>query len=397
MARTDLLQRLNAQLVAREQAQLRRRLHTVDRIDGVYLQRDGRRLLNFCSNDYLALAQHPKLRSALERTVAKAGVGSASAHLICGHHREHARLEENLAAWTGRECALLFSSGYMANMGVLQALLQPSDLCLQDKLNHACLLDGARLAGAQLKRYRHVDVASAARQLASRPDAAAVLVTDAVFSMDGDVAPLAALARLCTSTQVTLMVDDAHGLGVLGQRGAGSVSMAGLSQYDVPVLTATLGKALGCSGAFVAGSRGLIEGVLQGARPYIYTTALPPAMATAASTAVDIAQHENWRREKLTMLIDRFRCGAKELGLPLLSSDSAIQPVLLGDAQAVLKAAQLLEQRDLLVAAIRPPTVPLGQARLRISLSAAHDPAHIDCLLEALTDVLAALFKPDSV
>ncbi len=296
----------------------------------------------------------------------------------------HAELEEALAAWTGRERALLFSTGYMANLGVLQALLTRGDVCVQDKLNHACLLDGAKLSGAELKRYPHADVAAAARQLAAHPATAALLATDGVFSMDGDVAPLRELAQLCAREQATLMVDDAHGLGVLGDDGAGSVRAANLGQREVPLLMATLGKALGCSGAFVAGPATLIDGLVQFARPYIYTTAMPPALAAAALEAVQLAQSEAWRREKLAALIARFRGGATELGLPLAASVSAIQPLLLGSAEAALAAAQALERQGLLVTAIRPPTVPVGQARLRITLSAAHEEAHVDRLLGAL-------------
>jgi 8-amino-7-oxononanoate synthase len=383
-ARPDLAARLAGRLQAHEHARLRRRLRTIEHADGPWLETGGRRLLGFCGNDYLGLAQHPQLIAALKRAADDGGVGSTSAHLICGHRREHALLEEALAEWTGRERALLFSTGYMANLGALQALLQRGDLCVQDKLDHACLLDGAQLAGAELKRYPHADVAAAARQLRSRPDAAALLATDGVFSMDGDVAPLADLAALCAREGATLMVDDAHGLGVLGADGAGSVAAAGLSPRDVPVLMATLGKALGCSGAFVAGSAALVEGLLQFARPYVYTTAMPPALAAAACTAVAVARREGWRRDKLAALVARFRAGARELGLPLLPSPSAIQPLLLGDAQAALDAAQALERRGLLVGAIRPPTVPRGQARLRITLSAAHEEADVDRLLDAL-------------
>lgn len=368
----------------RECANLRRRLRTIEHVKGPWLESDGRRRLGFCSNDYLGLAQHPQLIAALKRAADNEGVGSVSAHLICGHRREHAQLEEALAEWTGRERALLFSTGYMANLGTVQALLARGDLCVQDKLNHACLLDGAQLAGAELKRYPHADVEAAARQLRSRPQAAALLATDGVFSMDGDVAPLAALAALCAREHATLMVDDAHGLGVLGVDGSGSVRAAGLGQRDVPVLMATLGKALGCGGAFVAGSAALIDGLMQFARPYVYTTAMPPALAAAACAAVEIARGENWRREKLQSLVARFRAGAAQLGLPLMTSHSAIQPLLLGDAQAALDAAQALEQRGLLVTAIRPPTVPRGQARLRITLSAMHENEHIDQLLDAL-------------
>lgn len=383
--RTDLLTRLAAHTQQREQAGLRRRLHTVTRVDGMWVERDGRRLLSFCSNDYLGLAQHPSLIDALKRAADEDGVGSGSAHLISGHRSTHAALEEALAEWTGRERALLFSTGYMANLGAMQALLQRDDVCIQDKLNHACLLDGAQLAGCELKRYPHADVEGAARQLRARPDAAALLATDGVFSMDGDIAPLAELAALCQREGATLMVDDAHGLGVLGAHGAGSVNAAGLSQHDVPVLMATLGKALGCSGAFVAGSASLIDGLVQSARTYIYTTAMPPALAAATLAAVRLAQSDAWRRDKLQALIARFRAGAAQLGLPLMPSSTAIQPLLLGDAQAALAASEALEQQGFLVTAIRPPTVPPGKARLRITLSAAHEEGEVDRLLEALS------------
>ena len=382
--RPDLLERLAVQTAEREQASLLRRLRTIEHADGPWLASAGRRLLSFCSNDYLGLAQHPKLIAALVLAATNGGVGSTSAHLICGHRHEHVALEQALAQWIGRERALLFSTGYMANLGVLQALLAPGDLCVQDKLNHACLLDGAKLGGAELKRYPHADVAAAARRLASRPGAAALLASDGVFSMDGDLAPLPELAALCARAQTTLMVDDAHGLGVLGPRGTGSVGAAGLGQCEVPLLMATLGKALGCAGAFVAGSADLIDGLIQFARPYIYTTAMPPALAAAALAAVQLAQTESWRREKLGALIARFRRGASELGLPLIASTSAIQPLLLGSAEAALVAMQGLEAHGLLVTAIRPPTVPAGQARLRITLSAAHEEAHVDRLLAAL-------------
>ncbi len=383
--RPDLLERLAAKTAEREHAQLLRRLRTIDHVDGPWLESGHQRLLSFCSNDYLGLAQHPQLVAALTRAAREAGVGSTSAHLICGHRTEHAELEEALAVWTGRERALLFSTGYMANLGVLQALLARGDVCVQDKLNHACLLDGAKLSGAELKRYPHADVTAAARQLASSPEAAALLATDGVFSMDGDIAPLGELAALCANERATLMVDDAHGLGVLGQHGAGSINAADLGQHEVPVLMATLGKALGCAGAFIAGPAALIDGLMQFARPYIYTTAMPPALAAAALEAVQLAQTEGrGDSEKLAALIARFRRGASELGLPLATSTSAIQPLLLGSADAALAAAQALERQGLLVSAIRPPTVPVGQARLRITLSAAHEEAHVDRLLAAL-------------
>ncbi|HET6431528.1 8-amino-7-oxononanoate synthase [Dyella sp.] len=385
--RTNLLAHLAGRAAEREHASLLRRVRTVDHVEGPWLEIDGRRLLGFCSNDYLGLAQHPQLIAAFKRVADDEGVGGTSAHLVCGHRREHAMLEEALADWTGRERALLFSTGYAANLGALQALLGGVEgaVCVQDKLNHACLIDGVQLAGAELKRYPHADVDGAARQLRSRPQAPALLATDGVFSMDGDLAPLRDLAALAASEGATLMVDDAHGLGVLGARGAGSVTAAGLSTREVPVLMATLGKALGCAGAFVAGSAALIEGLTQFARPFVYSTAMPPALAAAALAAVQIAREDDARREKLAALIARFRRGAGELGLPLMRSDTPIQPLLLGDADTALTAALRLETQGLLVTAIRPPTVPAGQARLRITLSAAHEEEHVDRLLDALT------------
>nr|WP_239537520.1 8-amino-7-oxononanoate synthase [Dyella mobilis] len=385
-----MLERLAVQTAERAQAQLQRRLRTISETQGPYVQSGGRRLLAFCNNDYLGLARDPRLVAALKKAADESGVGSGSAHLICGHHREHAALEEALAEWTGRERALLFSTGYMANLGTIQALLQRGDLCVQDKLNHACLLDGAQLAGATLKRYPHADVEAVARQLCSEGDRCALLATDGVFSMDGDIAPLRELAALCSSEGASLMVDDAHGLGVLGDDGAGSVTAAGLNQQEVPILMATLGKALGCSGAFVAGSSALIDGLTQFARTYIYTTAMPPALASAARCAVTLARGETWRKEKLQALIRHFRRGAEQLGLPLMPSQTAIQPLMLGDARRAMEAAQHLEAQGLLAVAIRPPTVPQGQARLRITLSAAHEETHIDQLLLALQSLRLA-------
>ena len=382
--RADLIQRLAVRTSERARADLLRRARTIDHAEGPWLEVGDRRLLAFCSNDYLGLAQHPQLIAAFKRVADDEGVGSTAAHLVCGHRREHAALEEALAEWTGRERALLFSTGYMANLGVMQALLGRGDVCVQDKLNHACLLDGAMLAGATLRRYPHGDAAAAARQLAGEPGAAALLATDGVFSMDGDRAPLRALVASCRREGATLMVDDAHGLGVLGPEGAGSVAEAGLGAREVPVLMATLGKALGTHGAFVAGSTELIEGLTQFARTYVYTTAMPTALAAATLAAVQLARTESWRREKLVALIARFRAGATQLGLPLAASDTPIQPLLLGDAAGALAAARALEAHGVLVTAIRPPTVPAGQARLRITLSVAHEEEHVDRLLDAL-------------
>ena len=384
MTRVDLLARAVVAQVERASASLLRRLRTVDAVDGAWIVVDRRRLLDFASNDYLGLAQHAALREALARAAARWGVGAGAAHLLGGHREEHAALEDALARWTGRERALLFSTGWMANLGVVSALLDRDDLCVQDKLNHASLLDAARLAGCTLKRYQHGDVASAARQFATQAGAGALLASDGVFSMDGDVAPLRELAALARTEGATLMVDDAHGLGVLGPDGAGSVAAAGLAQDDVPVLMGTLGKALGVAGAFVAGSRVLIDGLVQSARTFVYTTALPPALAAATRVAIDIARHEAWRRERLQRLVAHFRDGAAQRGLRLLDSRTPIQPVLVGDAAAALALSQRLEAAGLYVPAIRPPTVPQGAARLRVALSALHAESDVERLLDAL-------------
>ena len=370
---------------------LLRSVRTVSDVGDAAIVIDGRRLLNFASNDYLGLARHPLLVEALTRAARRGGVGATAAHLLGGHRAEHAELELTLARWTGRERALLFSTGYMANLGVMQSLLAAGDICVQDKLNHACLLDGARLAGSDLKRYLHADVDSARRQLDTQPDAAALLATDGVFSMDGDVAPLRALALLCQTQRATMFVDDAHGLGVLGTHGGGSVVEAGLSENDVPILMATLGKALGVAGAFVAGPAALIDGLVQFARTHVYTTAMPPALAAATIAAVRLARDEDWRRQHLVVLIAHFRDGAERRGITLLASRTPIQPVAIGSSAGALRASAMLEQAGFFVPAIRPPTVAEGSARLRVTLSAAHTEADVEGLLGALAKVSCAV------
>lgn len=343
---------------------------------------DGRRLLAFCSNDYLGLANHPDLIDALADGARRYGVGSGAAHLVSGHSEAHEMLEAALAAFTGRPRALLFSTGYMANLGVLSALAGPGDRILADRLNHASLVDGARLSGAQLRRYPHRDMARL-RALAGR-GGAGLIVTDGVFSMDGDLAPLPELVDLAATADALLVVDDAHGLGVLGPAGEGTRAHFGLSPEAVPVLIGTLGKAVGTSGAFVAGDADWIELLIQRARPYIYTTALPPALAWATLTALDLVRREHWRRERLAALIARFRAGAQALGLPLADSLTPIQPILAGDAATALAWSQALEAEGILVTAIRPPTVPVGSARLRVTFSAGHTDEDVDRLLVAL-------------
>ena len=349
---------------------------------------DGRELLNFCSNDYLGLSQHPRVVAAL-RDAAGAGAGATASHLVCGHDAQHAALETALADWLQCERALLFVSGYLANLAVLQALLGEGDACVQDKLNHASLIDAAKLAGCTLKRYPHNDADGAARQLAAHPDGAALLASDGVFSMDGDVAPLRELATVAREHGATLYIDDAHGVGVLGEAGRGSIAAAELSSCDVPLRLVTFGKALGSAGAALVGDADLIAHLAETARPHIYTTALPPAQAAATLAAVRVARcmEGDALRARLQANIVRFRAGAVARGLPLLPSDTAIQPLLVGGNADALKFSAALEACGYWVTAIRPPTVPEGSARLRIALSALHEAAQIDGLLEALQRV----------
>jgi 8-amino-7-oxononanoate synthase len=351
---------------------------------------DGRQLIDFSSNDYLGLARHPAVAAAMAECAQHSGAGSGASHLVTGHGIEHARLEEELAAFTGRERALLFSTGYMANLAVVSTLAGRGESVLLDRLSHASLIDGALLSGARFKRYAHADAAAAESALASNEGAVAVVATDGVFSMDGDIAPLNALARASRAHDAWLVVDDAHGLGVLGASGRGAVEYYGLDTETVPVLVGTLGKAFGSFGAFVAGSHDLIEFLMQKARSYIYTTALPQPVAAATRKALEIAQRETWRRERVLALTARFRAGAAHVGVRLMESPATpIQPIVIGSAEAALDAQQELLAAGFCVIAIRPPTVPRGSSRLRITLSAAHTEAQVDRLVEALSRVCA--------
>jgi 8-amino-7-oxononanoate synthase len=351
---------------------------------------DGEDLLAFCSNDYLGLADHPRVVEAFAAAARAWGVGSGASHLVSGHCREHHALEEELAAFTGRERALLFSTGYMANLAVVTTLIGRGDRVYLDRLDHASLLDAGLASGARFARYPHADVAALAARLGRAGGGQAMVVTDGVFSMDGDVAPLRELAALCASRGAWLFVDDAHGMGVLGARGGGSVEAAGLGPVEVPILVGTLGKAFGTFGAFVAGSHALVDTLLQRARTYVYTTALPPAVAAATRAALRVAEEESWRRARVLGHVARFRREAAGLGLQLLDSHTPIQPVVLGREAAALAASETLRARGLWVPAIRPPTVPAGSSRLRITLSAAHTDADVDRLLEALAGLAAA-------
>ncbi len=355
---------------------------------------NGRRVVNFCGNDYLGLSRHPELVTALREAAERFGVGTGASHLVTGHGSEHQRLEEDLARFVRRERALLLSTGYMANLAVVTALTGRGDLVLLDRLSHASLIDAALLARARLRRYPHADAAAVDRMLADptsglAPDRVSLVATDGVFSMDGDLAPLAQLAESALRHGAWLLVDDAHGLGILGAMGRGTTEHLGLDAHAVPLLMGTLGKAFGTFGAFIAGAHEVIELIVQRARTYIYTTAAPQALAAATRAALALAQREPWRRERVLALTQRFRSAARECRLPLAPSSTPIQPILLGSAAAALSASRGLLERGFWVAAIRPPTVPRNTARLRVTLSAAHTESQVDALVEALSRCVA--------
>lgn len=378
---------LDQALIERQQQHLYRRRRLLDSAQGPEVRVNGRAYLGFCSNDYLGLANDPEVVKALQQGAEHYGVGSGASHLINGHSREHHALEEELAAFTGRPRALLFSTGYMANLGTVNALVGKGDAIFQDRLNHASLLDAGLLSGARFQRYRHNDALSLKNKLATSTQARKLVVTDGVFSMDGDIADLPALCREAGSQGAWMMVDDAHGFGCLGDTGGGCVEQLGLTIDEVPVLMGTLGKAFGTSGAFVAGSEVLIETLIQFARPYIYTTAMPPAVAAATRASLRLVRSGRDRREKLAALIQQFRRGADQLGLELMPSKTPIQPIMIGDTARAMALSDALEQEGIFIGAIRPPTVPQGSARLRVTLSATHSEQQVDRLLLALEKV----------
>lgn len=383
---------LRQRLAERRARNLHREIKTLAAAPGPVAQVDGRELVAFSSNDYLGLALHPDVIAA-QRAGAGLGAGATASHLVNGHLQIHAELQEKIAQATGREAAIVFSSGYMANVGTICALIGRGDHIISDKLNHASLIDGARLCGADSRRFAHSDLNALERQLqrAAESDGNTLVAVDGVYSMDGDCAPLAGIAALCRRHNAWLMVDEAHGFGVMGSENfpfAGCVSAAGLGQDDVPIVMGTLGKAAGNAGAFVAGSRELIDYLVQFARPYIYTTGMPPAVAAGCLAAIETMLREPQLRHRLARNIAHFRARAAELDLPLSESASAIQPLLLGNETTVMRVADELLQSGFLVGAIRPPTVPAGTARLRITLSAAHNTQQIDDLLAALAQAL---------
>ena len=348
---------------------------------------NGKKVLSFCSNDYLGLANHPDLIYRFKQAADQYGVGSGSAHLVSGHSAEHHALEEELAEFMGTERALLFSTGYMANLGVVSALCDRHSEIFEDKLNHASLLDAALLSRAKRIRYPHLEASNIQQRLVESKADNKFIISDGVFSMDGDLAPLVELVKLSKESKATLIIDDAHGIGVLGNKGKGVIEYFDLDNKQVPILVGTLGKAFGTAGAFVAGSEELIETLIQKSRSYIFTTAMPAAVAAATRQSLTLVEKESWRREKLKSLISQFRKGAAELGFELIDSITPIQPIIIGSSEKTLTLSEKLLEKNILISAIRPPTVPEDTARLRVTFSATHTEEQVDQLLIALSEI----------
>ncbi|MDR5172441.1 8-amino-7-oxononanoate synthase [Methylobacillus flagellatus] len=388
-AATPLLDALQTELAERADLGLLRQRRVLQGMQGVHVEVDGKRLLSFCSNDYLGLAAHPSLISAMRDCAATVGAGAGASHLVTGHQQAHEALEHALQGFMGLPGVLLFTTGYMANLGIITSLCGREDVIFADKLNHASLNDAALLSRAELKRYAHNDLASLERLLAQSQARRKLVVADAVFSMDGDLAPVPELLALCERYDAYLMLDDAHGFGVLGANGRGVLEHFALDSPRI-IYMATLGKAAGAAGAFVAGPKILTDYLMQTARPYIYTTASPAPVAAAAMTGVQLIEQDHTRRAHLHALIADFRTSCRLQRWQLMASETAIQPVVIGSNEEVLQVSKRLLESGILVPAIRPPTVPKGTARLRISLSAAHTHEDVRLLLAALHTLEAA-------
>jgi 8-amino-7-oxononanoate synthase len=377
---------LSKELHARAEQGLLRSRRTLTSPQSPHIIVDGKSYLAFCSNDYLGLANHPQLVTALQQGAQQWGVGAGAAHLVNGHFAPHHQIEEQLAAFVGKPAALLFSTGYMANVGVVQALVGKGDTVFADKLNHASLNDAMLLSRAKAKRYRHGDMTQLEQLLAQTTNGKKLVITDAVFSMDGDIAPLRELLALCERYDAWLYVDDAHGFGVLGEQGRGSLSHFGIASERI-IYMATLGKAAGVSGAFVAAEQVVIDTLINHAHSYVYTTATPPALSVAILQSLQLIAQADELRVHLKKLVAQLRKGLSDLQWELMPSETAIQPLLIGDNQHALKLSEGLRERGIWVAAIRPPTVPQGTARLRITLSAAHSEADVCQLIGALHEL----------
>jgi len=382
----SLQQALAAELAELDGGSLRRTRRVLETPQGARVRVDGRDYVAFCSNDYLGLAAHPELIEAVREGAARHGVGAGASHLVLGHAAAHHELERRLAAFVGLPRALLFSSGYLANQAAVTALAGRGDAVFADRLNHASLNDAALLARAAFRRYPHLDLAALERLLASSKARRRLVVTDAVFSMDGDIAPLPELVALCERHDAWLLVDDAHGFGVLGRDGRGVLEHFGTRSPRL-IYMGTLGKAAGVAGAFVAAGEEIVETLVQRARAYIYTTAMPPLLAHALQKSLELIEREGWRRRRLAELIYQLNQLLKLKQWRLAPSTTAIQPLIIGANEEALAASASLARAGLLVPAIRPPTVPRGTARLRISLSAAHSGEDVARLAAALNSL----------
>lgn len=385
-----LEKRFLAKLEERRQINLYRSRYVVDARSGAKLSSGAKEYLSFTHNDYLGLSNHPKIIKAWKSSVEHYGASSSASHLLGGYCKPHHELEKALAEFLGYESVLLFSTGYMANLGVFTALMTEDDHIFQDKFNHASLIDAGRYCLAKFSRYQHLNLADLTRKLSQASTAHKWIVSDGVFSMDGHIAPLPELAALAKQHQAALVIDDAHGLGVLGANGRGSLEFHSMNSQDVPILVGTFGKALGCFGAFVASSKIITESLLQFSRSYIYTTALPPGIASSIAVSLQVVQDETWRREYLNNLIKRFYQKAQEFNLPVTQSMTPIQTILIGCSAKTMEIAARLAEAGIIVGAVRPPTVPPNTARLRICLSVHHQESDIDYLIETLAGIICS-------
>ncbi len=382
----DFFQPLVQKLASRQSQGLSRQRYSVEAVQGTRLEIDGKRYLAFSSNDYLGFKQHPRVIAAAQNAAATLGVGAGASHLLGGHFAAHHDLEHTLAAFVEMPRALLFSSGYMANIGVVTALVGRGDAIFSDRLNHASLNDAAVLSRAKLHRYPHCDLPALEKILSKSVAPRKLVMSDAVFSMDGDIAPVRELVELCECHNAFLLLDDAHGFGILGKNGRGTLSHFEIQSPRV-IYMATLGKAMGAFGAFVAGNSAIIETLIQYARTYIYTTAIPPLLASSVAASVALLLDEPQHRQHLQRLIPYFKNNVNLSAWQLLPSSTAIQAIVVGDSQRASEISAALLERGLLVPAIRPPTVPQGSARLRISLSATHSLADVALLIKHLHDL----------
>ena len=380
----SLLESIRASALRRDERHLRRTRRVHAAREGVWAQVGDQRLLNFSGNDYLGFAQHPDVTAAFINGARRFGVGSAGSALVSGYFSAHQAVERQAAELFGYEACLYVGSGYLANIGVLQTLLDENAVCVQDKLNHACLLDGARFSGCHLKRFPHQDMDSAEKLCAQTGNRIGLLVSDGVFSMDGDAAKLPELAHIAEKANITLMIDDAHGVGVLGDSGLGSLQAAQLGAAQVPLLVIPAGKALGGQGALILSNTDIINHLVETARPYLFSTAPAPAMACALSQALHCLQQQPEHHARLQDNIRHFSALAAQAGLPVLPSCSAIHALMAGSNESALHMAEQLRERGFWLSAIRPPTVPQGKARLRITLTALHEREHIERLVETL-------------